>query len=254
MIKILRQSSSKYYEEEAGHSVAFSERSEAIWSYGNRYHLYRPLGNQIVTSQHVRIPEIIYENRHLIPEMKNVPDSKIINRHFYARTFPNRRESYTEVRLKDQKSDVDVLGRLFVTQKLSEPVVGRGKDSSGNQHVVFLLTVSGRVGTLERFLTQWTAVAKQDPKVGLFVTIFKTSQAELENQRRRIELLKSELEQNLVEYKVLDGNFVRGRGLDEGIRAIKGSPIVFFCDVDMLFSAKTVAKLRFHTRPGIGTT
>ena len=67
---------------------------------------------------------------------------------------------------------------------------------------------------------------------------------------RIIKRVKGKYHRHTIRYLVIDGPFVRGRGLHEGMSTIDGSPIVFFCDVDMLFTPTTVSKIRFHTRPG----
>ena len=41
-----------------------------------------------------------------------------------------------------------------------------------NEKVIFVVPVKGRVETLSRFLSIWTELAKEDTKLGLFVSIF----------------------------------------------------------------------------------
>ena len=56
---------------------------------------------------------------------------------------------------------------------------------------------------------------------------------------RIIEKVKHKYHRHTIQYLIVNGPFVRGRGLHEGMSAIEGSPIVFFCDVDMVFTTST---------------
>ena len=53
-----------------------------------------------------------------------------------------------------------------------------------NEKVIFVVPVKGRVETLSRFLNIWTKLAKEDTRLGLFVSIFGDdhSSAQLTNR------------------------------------------------------------------------
>lgn len=199
----------------------------------------------------LRTEELIYSNRAQIDELDDISKKQLVSRFNYIRTTSKNIISFTDIRVKTIPNQPDTLGRVLLTQQFDLPVVAKDQDSgTGNQHVVFLVTISGRLKSFEQFLKRWGTVAQEDSKLGLFVSVFTSDAKETNQIIRTIKKTKAKYHGRSINYMMINGKFVRGQGLHEGISNINGSPIVFFCDVDMVFSQETVNKIRFNTRPG----
>lgn len=113
-----------------------------------------------------------------------------------------------------------------------------------------IVPLSRRTDKFKHFMHNFREVCvRQDGRVHLTVVYFGNDQINevcsiLENTSREV---------NFKNYTLLQLNedFSRGRGLDFGARAWKGGNVLlFFCDVDIYFTADFLNTCRLNTQPG----
>ncbi|XP_068430918.1 chondroitin sulfate N-acetylgalactosaminyltransferase 1 [Clinocottus analis] len=113
-----------------------------------------------------------------------------------------------------------------------------------------IVPLSRRTDKFKQFLLNFREVCvRQDGRVHLTVVYFGNEQmsevrSALENTSREVHFKNFTLLQ-------LDEDFSRGRGLDVGARAwTGGNVLLFFCDVDIYFTADFLNSCRLNTQPG----
>ncbi|KAK2819296.1 hypothetical protein Q5P01_024857 [Channa striata] len=113
-----------------------------------------------------------------------------------------------------------------------------------------IVPLSRRIDKFKHFMQNFREVCvRQDGRVHLTVVYFGKEQmsevrSTLENTSREVNFKNYTLLQ-------LDEEFSRGRGLDVGARAWKGGNVLlFFCDVDIYFTADFLNTCRLNTQSG----
>lgn len=121
---------------------------------------------------------------------------------------------------------------------------------TANVPINIIVPLSRRTDKFKQFMHNFREVCvRQDGRVHLTVVYFGKEQinevrSTLENTSREV---------NFKNYTLLQLNeeFSRGRGLDFGARAWKGGNVLlFFCDVDIYFTADFLNTCRLNTQPG----
>lgn len=121
---------------------------------------------------------------------------------------------------------------------------------TANVPINIVVALAGRTDKFKQFMHNFREVCvRQDGRVHLTVVYFGKEQmsevrATLENTSREVNFKNYTLLQ-------LDEAFSRGRGLDVGARAWRGGNVLlFFCDVDVYFTADFLNTCRINTQPG----
>nr|XP_046231247.1 chondroitin sulfate N-acetylgalactosaminyltransferase 1 [Scatophagus argus]XP_046231249.1 chondroitin sulfate N-acetylgalactosaminyltransferase 1 [Scatophagus argus] len=121
---------------------------------------------------------------------------------------------------------------------------------TANVPINIIVPLSKRTDKFKQFMHNFREVCvRQDGRVHLTVVYFGKEQmsevrSTLENTSREVNFKNYTLLQ-------LDEEFSRGRGLDIGARAWKGGNVLlFFCDVDIYFTADFLNTCRLNTQPG----
>uniref|UniRef100_A0A673N6I9 Hexosyltransferase n=1 Tax=Sinocyclocheilus rhinocerous TaxID=307959 RepID=A0A673N6I9_9TELE len=121
---------------------------------------------------------------------------------------------------------------------------------TANMPINIVLPLSQRADKFKQFMHNFREVCvKQDGRVHLTVVYFGKDQMNevkgtLENTSRELNFRNFTLIQ-------LNEEFSRGRGLDVGARAWKGGNVLlFFCDVDIFFTADFLNTCRLNAQPG----
>ncbi|XP_029940172.1 chondroitin sulfate N-acetylgalactosaminyltransferase 1 [Salarias fasciatus] len=113
-----------------------------------------------------------------------------------------------------------------------------------------VVPLSRRTDKFRHFMHNFREVCvRQDGRVHLTVVYFGTEQM----SEVRSTLENTSREANFKNYTLLqlDEEFSRGRGLDVGARAWKGGDVLlFFCDVDIYFTADFLNSCRLNAQPG----
>lgn len=121
---------------------------------------------------------------------------------------------------------------------------------TANVPINIIVPLSRRTDKFKHFMHNFREVCvRQDGRVHLTVVYFGKEQmsevrSTLENTSREVNFKNYTLLQ-------LDEEFSRGRGLDVGARAWKGGNVLlFFCDVDIYFTADFLNTCRLNAQPG----
>ncbi|KAM6902674.1 chondroitin sulfate N-acetylgalactosaminyltransferase 1 [Xenentodon cancila] len=121
---------------------------------------------------------------------------------------------------------------------------------TANVPINIIVPLSGRTDKFKQFMHNFREVCvRQDGRVHLTVVYFGKEQ--MSEVRSTLENTSREL--NFKNYTLLqmDEEFSRGRGLDVGARAWKGGNVLlFFCDVDIYFTADFLNTCRLNTQAG----
>ncbi|XP_072227914.1 chondroitin sulfate N-acetylgalactosaminyltransferase 1 [Leuresthes tenuis] len=121
---------------------------------------------------------------------------------------------------------------------------------TANVLINIIVPLSGRTDKFKQFMHNFREVCvRQDGRVHLTVVYFGKEQM----SEVRSTLENTSREANFRNYTLLqlDEEFSRGRGLDVGARAWKGGNVLlFFCDVDIYFTADFLSTCRLNTQPG----
>ena len=123
-------------------------------------------------------------------------------------------------------------------------------DTNG-ELINLILPLSGRLDKFRTFLDNFVDICvKWDQQVFLTVVFFgQKGKQELKSLMKNVS--KAE---NFTDYKLIFTNkpFSRGYGLQQGALSWeKGNVLMFFCDVDVYFTAAFLSRCRFHSTPGV---
>lgn len=132
--------------------------------------------------------------------------------------------------------------RLSDTFAISNPsMIEMPKD-----RIVFIIPLAGRPETFMRFLRNFEQVAlQQDLRTDLLVSLY-VDPSDSSLLTNLLDQLRSRYPQNRINYLQLQGNFSRGVALDRAIKSpfCKQDDILFFIDVDMIFTQRTLDRIR----------
>lgn len=121
---------------------------------------------------------------------------------------------------------------------------------TANVHINIIVPLSRRANKFKQFMHNFREVCvRQDGRVHLTVVYFGKEQ--INEVRSTLENFSREV--NFRNYTLLQlhEEFSRGRGLDVGARAWRGGNVLlFFCDVDIYFTADFLNTCRVNTQPG----
>ncbi|SPP78862.1 chondroitin sulfate synthase 1 [Drosophila guanche] len=118
--------------------------------------------------------------------------------------------------------------------------------------IVFVLPISGRLGTFERFLRTYERICiKAEQHCDLLVVIFGAPE-ELGDHLQLLSHLRGRHVYQQVNWIQRSGSFSRGVALDVAARSsyIQPADIILFIDVDMVFEVTTLQRVRMHTQRG----
>lgn len=115
-------------------------------------------------------------------------------------------------------------------------------------NIVFILPLVGRAAIFQRFLANFEDVCLlNDPKCDLLVALYVDN--DYVNNLDALETMQRHYPHRNVGYKEMAGNFSRGLALDTASRdsRLSDDDILFFVDVDITFTKKTLDRIRVNT-------
>lgn len=129
------------------------------------------------------------------------------------------------------------------------PEMNGRMNPSMDEIVHIVMPLSGRFKTFQRFLTNLEENCLQaNEAFDLTVALFPS--AENSEIIAAINVLKARYSPNKLKYVELDGEFNRARGLMAGANEFSGASLLFFTDVDVLFTREFLHRVRLNTVRG----
>ena len=114
-----------------------------------------------------------------------------------------------------------------------------------------ILPLKGRLEKFATFMDRFVKVCvERDKRVHLTVVYF--GQEGLQDVRNIMQNVQSMHRFPHLKLLSLNGNFSRGRGLQEGVQSLStgSSSLLFFCDVDIVFSTDFLERCRLNAKEG----
>lgn len=116
----------------------------------------------------------------------------------------------------------------------------------------FIVPLAGRYETLKRFLNNFDKVClATGENVKLLVVLFKGPESESHSDEDSVQLIDAlSIKYPSQELRVIraNGPFNRGLGLEIGSNAYSSDALLFFCDVDMIFTGGFLDRVRKATK------
>ncbi|TKR93598.1 hypothetical protein L596_008020 [Steinernema carpocapsae] len=119
-------------------------------------------------------------------------------------------------------------------------------------HINIVLPLSGRAETFRRFANNlMTVTSKNQESVSLVVVLYDSgSTSEDEMVHKTIDLIRQQSKIGVMVKEMGKQNFSRGVALTRGAELLSADSLMFFSDVDMLFTADTLDRIRLNTVKG----
>uniref|UniRef100_A0A915ADX7 Hexosyltransferase n=1 Tax=Parascaris univalens TaxID=6257 RepID=A0A915ADX7_PARUN len=115
-------------------------------------------------------------------------------------------------------------------------------------HVFIILPLSGRADTFRRFTDHLRNICQDRNRFSLVVVLFTSSPEEDSAISATLRELRSDIDVQVIEMG--QALFNRGLALARGAAALTPDALMFFTDVDMLFTCETLDRIRLNTVRG----
>lgn len=116
--------------------------------------------------------------------------------------------------------------------------------------IVFVLSLSGRYKTFQRFLRNYETVCLSKPNTNteLLLVLFRDDNIDLMPYYNELDKLRLKYATR-INHITLNGNFSRGIALNEAAHSpyIQMNHIIFFIDVDIVFNQQSLDRIRMNT-------
>lgn len=176
-----------------------------------------------------------------------------VRRHLYVqRSFTGTFIKEFEEDIYNQTYKTESLKSLFQThfERLSKTLTNPGISSdTSKSKIVFILPIAGRIETFKRFLKTYENVSiKEDGNCDLLIVIFGET-SEIQEHLNQLSEIKLRNIYSQINYIHRNEPFSRGIALDTAARSsyVQDNDIMLFIDVDLVFTSKTLDRIRMNT-------
>ena len=156
-----------------------------------------------------------------------------------------------EMYFRNPKSNKYTVVQLQRSLTAFEPVLPAESNRDPNELINLVLPLSGRFERFQQFLEMFTEVCiKTDGNV--FLTVVLYGAKDFDRVRARLKNLETTYSFKQYQLIMRDKPFSRGRTLHDGVMYWNGKTdnvLMFFCDVDITFSAEFLRRCRIYTEP-----
>lgn len=155
-------------------------------------------------------------------------------------TEVNSKAKSSSKSLKNLFPDI-FLGLSFSSRKNSDPLQSK--------IINFILPLSGRYEIFERFLRNYEEVCiKQGERTRLLVILFPHKKEDSFNKTiSLVSLLKYRYPSTQINVIENWGNFSRAKALEIGVSKMRNEDLMFFVDVDIVFTRSALIRIRLNT-------
>ena len=158
---------------------------------------------------------------------------------------------------KSQRGNVTTVFRKVVLARPFAPMrlIHKSVEKNYRDVIHVVLPLQGRVAQFQKFMERFLHIGVvQDKRVSLTIVYFGKNL--LSKIEQVIQLSKKVSQFEDIHLVQLKGNFSRGRGLNEGARSVAeraetgSNSLLFFCDVDIVFTQEFLERCRLNSKPG----
>nr|XP_027198722.1 chondroitin sulfate synthase 1-like [Dermatophagoides pteronyssinus] len=146
---------------------------------------------------------------------------------------------------------IPIRKHIYAVQTFSRSHLIHVEEKSNNDVINIIVPLAGRISTFQRFVQNFIDVYQQDNQLTLTVVLFpdhhsnsNSNQTTNSNEIEKI-LEKFSGTKNIVR---IMGKFSRGTALQKSSTLFSKKSLLFFLDVDMIFTGKVLNRVRQNTR------
>lgn len=156
-----------------------------------------------------------------------------------------------ELRIEDEEIELSPHKKIIknIFSKLSDTIPKISfLNNQFKKLINIIVPLSGRYETFKRFLKIYETIClKSDQYTRLLVILYKTDDNFYDDNKILIEDLQNVYGNDKITYVTLVGQFSRAKALESGIKLLRDNDLMFFMDVDVIFSKNTLQRVRFNT-------
>lgn len=150
-----------------------------------------------------------------------------------------------------KKFNVPIRGLMKLGENLPNIFKSRQDDEGSSKKINFILPLSGRYDIFVRFMKNYENVCLiSDKQTSIIITLYDDKRYPSDFEKT-INLVNSYTRKYpYSEIKVVivnDSQFSRGLSLERGIEKCKDDDLLFFIDVDIVFNAESLQRIRLNT-------
>ncbi|VDK42528.1 unnamed protein product [Anisakis simplex] len=172
-----------------------------------------------------------------------------VRRHAYVQQTFGSLEAVSDGHLRDSLrkriNKIIQKKKLNSTEQLDWSKVSLPPEQS---HIFMILPLSGRADTFKRFTDHLRGVCAFTNQFSLIVVLFDSTPEEDAAIRRTLKEIYDEIDIQVIEMG--RQAFSRGVALSRGAASLPSDALMFFTDVDMLFTCETLQRIRLNTIRG----
>ncbi|KAB0800270.1 hypothetical protein PPYR_06010 [Photinus pyralis] len=123
-------------------------------------------------------------------------------------------------------------------------------DNDNNRYVNFILPLRDRFETFTRFMYIYENVCIIDEETTRLLIVLYKNEDNVEEFEKNLELIRAtqrKYPNSEISYRVTTEAFSRGKALQYGVDEKKDDDLLFFIDVDIVFTHKSLQRIRFNT-------
>ena len=157
-----------------------------------------------------------------------------------------------EIYLQDPEDKSFSKVRLARTLSPLAPVVPTQIIRQGSELINLILPLSGRAERFSQFMDQFVEVCINRDK-NVFLTIVLYGKSDFKHVKSILKNIESTFKFKKYQLIMRNKPFSRGRALHDGVMYWNGqnpNVLMFFCDVDITFSAEFLERCRMYSEPG----
>ncbi|KAK5649187.1 hypothetical protein RI129_000216 [Pyrocoelia pectoralis] len=185
-----------------------------------------------------------------------------VRRHVYVQqafmgTFIREVTNNDEVPETGKNSQNTTVENMFIGDVLANigkmplpKIFNYKSDTENNRYINFILPLSDRFETFTRFMNIYENVCIIDEETTRLLIVLYRNENNIEEFNKNLELIHTtqrKYPSSDIAYKIITETFSRGKALQYGVDLNKNDDLLFFIDVDIVFTHKSLQRIRFNT-------
>nr|XP_022906021.1 chondroitin sulfate synthase 1 isoform X1 [Onthophagus taurus] len=157
-------------------------------------------------------------------------------------------EETNENNLPFHEKLIKQISRISSNLQLTDIFDSSSSNASKKKRINFILPLSGRFKTFKRFMDVYEEVCiKENDPTTLIIVLYKENLYDYEESLGLIENVQMKYKNYDIKTVLVNETFARGRALQFGVETTNQDDLLFFIDVDIVFNAKSLMRIRQNT-------